>query len=282
MKWNVEKQILLCIPFPQMHNDGGRLCQSEQSWVLKDWLRMHLHQPCLNELGWEIWFSWGEQTYAAFTKRWARFAALLFFLSSASVTLDAAATQANLLFICFVGFTKCSMKPQLEQLNVVVPTPFWGRTSLTSPSVTIWKVSSSEEAFRMRGKTSPRSQEQVQLPQLNSSNSTYLPSKQVVSIKILLCCGAAFLYLKVWDTNSTSHPPNQTTGACHHTWKAASIPALSWNTTPMQNYVCLCLLFDLNPAKWRRVLSLLKNCARRLLCCSFCLFLCRFLLYFSI
>lgn len=194
MKWSVEKQILLCIPFPQMDNDRGRLCQSEQSRVLKDWLRMHLHQPCLNELGWEIWFIRGEQAYVAFTKRWGRFAASLFFLSSASVTLDAALTQGNMLFIRFVGFTKCSMKPKLERLNVVVPTPFWGRTSITSPSVTIWKVSSSEEAFRMRGKMSSRSQ--VQLPQLNSSNSTYLPSKQVVSIKILLCCGAAFFVSK--------------------------------------------------------------------------------------
>lgn len=193
-------------------------------------------------------------------------------------------TGKSVIYVLLV-LQSAAWNQKLEQLNVVVPTPFWRRTSITSPSVTIRKVSSSEEAFRMRGKTSSRSREQVQLPQLNPSNSTHLPSKQVVSIKLLLCCGAAFLYLKVWDTNSTSHPPNQTTEACH-TWKAASVSALSWNTTPMQNYVCLCLLFDLNPAKWRRVLSLLKNCARRLLCCSFCLFVClfvcRFLLCFSI
>lgn len=136
MKWKVEKQILLCIPFPQMHNDRGRLCPSGQSWVLKDWLRMHLHQPCSNELAWEMRFSWGGANVCGIDLKVSKVCSFIVLL-----VLCFSNSWCRQKMSKFCWFTKCSMEPKSEQLNNPVltePSPQKDCTSTTSLLLTIW------------------------------------------------------------------------------------------------------------------------------------------------
>lgn len=141
-------------------------CQSKQPRFVKYSLQVHLHPPCWNELVGEV------QLHATFTKRWARFAASLFFLCSSSASLNASLLQASMLFMLFDRAAECCSSNQTES-------PQKGCTSITSPSETIWKFWSSFVS-KKTGNTSSRSQEQLHLLQLKSSNSTYLPFTQIV------------------------------------------------------------------------------------------------------